>query len=83
MPEAFSEPEYISKKCVLISQKGELQGKLELFEANRRNRFEPAIQFVLEAKHGAILLAEGNPEKNRDFLKKAGSNFRITENRWR
>jgi hypothetical protein len=52
---------------------------LESFEANRLNRFEPAIQFVLEAKHGANLLAEGNREKNRDFLKKTGSNFQVAD----
>jgi hypothetical protein len=52
---------------------------LESFEHNRRNRFEPAIRFVLEAKHGAKLLAEGNPEQKRDFLKKIGSNLRVAE----
>jgi len=46
---------------------------------NRRNRFEPAIRFVLDAKHGAELLVEGNPEGNRDFLKKIDSNLRIAE----
>ena len=44
-----------------------------------QNRFEPAIQFVLEAKQATFLLAEGNHEKNRDFLKKIGSNFQVAE----
>jgi hypothetical protein len=39
----------------------------------------PIIQFVLEAKHGGILLAEGKPEEKRDFLKKVGSNLRVAE----
>jgi len=77
--EQISEPEYISKKCVLVNQKAELKGKLEAFEHNRTNRFEPAIRFVLEAKQATILLAEGNQEKNRDFLKKIGSNFQMAE----
>jgi site-specific DNA recombinase len=77
--EQISEPEYISKKCVLVNQKAELKGKLEAFEHNRQNRFEPAIRFILEAKQATILLAEGNQEKNRDFLKKIGSNFKMAE----
>ena len=56
-----------------------MRGKLEVFEHNRTNRFEPAIQFVLKAKQATFLLAEGNHEKNRDFLKKIGSNFQMAE----
>jgi hypothetical protein len=76
-PFAPGQPEYISKKCVFVNQKAELKGKLEAFEHNRQNRFEPAIRFILEAKQATILLAEGNQEKNRDFLKKIGSNFQM------
>ena len=53
--------------------------KLEAFEHNRHNRFEPAIRFVLEAKDATLLLAEGNRKKNRDFLKKIGSNLQVAE----
>ena len=77
--EQISEPEYISKKCVLVNQKAELKGKLEAFERNRQNRFEPAIRFILEAKQATILLAEGNSEQKCDFLKKIGSNFQVAE----
>ena len=42
----------------------DLKGKLEAFEHDRQNRFEPAIRFILEAKQATILLAEGNQEKN-------------------
>jgi hypothetical protein len=52
---------------------------LEAFEHNRRNRFEPAIQFVLETKQATILLSEGKPEQKRDFLKKIGSNFQLAD----
>jgi len=38
-----------------------------------------AIRFVLEAKDATILLAEGNQEKKRDFLKKIGSNFQVAD----
>ena len=75
--EQISENEYISKKCLLVNQKAELRGKLEAFEQNRLNRFEPAIAFINEAKQATILLAEGNSEQKRDFLKKIGSNFQM------
>jgi hypothetical protein len=77
--EQISEPEYVSKKHVLVNRKAELKGKLEAFEQNRKNRFEPVIRFVLEAKAATILLADGNPERKRDFLKKIGSNFQVAE----
>jgi len=77
--EQISEPEYVSKKHTLVNRKAELRGKLEAFEHNRANRFEPAIRFVLEAKDATILLAEGNQEKKRDFLKKIGSNFQVAD----
>ena len=38
-----------------------------------------AIRFILEAKDATILLAEGNQEKKRDFLKKIGSNFQVAD----
>ena len=77
--EQISEPEYVSKKHILVNRKAELRGKLEAFERTRQNRFEPVIQFVLEAKQATFLLAEGNREKNRDFLKKIGSNFQVAD----
>jgi hypothetical protein len=77
LSDQISETEYVPKKYTLVNRKAELRGKLEAIEANRRNRFEPAIRFVLEAKSLANLLAEGNPDKNRDFLQKTGSNFQV------
>ena len=79
LSEQVGEPEYVSKKHTLVNRKAELRGKLESFENNRRNRFEPAIRFVLEAKQGAKLVIEGNSEQKRDFLKKVGSNLRLAE----
>jgi hypothetical protein len=77
--EQISETEYVSKKHALVNRKAELRGKLEAFEHNRANRFEPAIRFVLVAKDATILLAEGNSERKRDFLKKIGSNFQVAD----
>ena len=75
--EQVSEPEYLSNKGALVNEKAELRGKLEAVEHNRQNRFEPAMQFVLEAKMATFLLAEGNFEKKRNFLKKIGSNHQL------
>ena len=77
--EQISEPEYVSKKHILVNEKAEIKGKLEAIAANRKSRFEPAIEFIKEAKNGTFLLAEGNREKNRDFLQKVGSNFLVAE----
>ena len=79
LDEEVNKSEYVSKKYILVNQKAELKGKLEAFERNRTNRFEPAIAFIKEAKQATILLAEGNREKNRDFLKKIGSNFHVAD----
>ena len=81
--EQISEAEYISKKCLLVNQKAELKGKLEAFETNRTNRFEPAIAFIKEAKHATFMLAGENLEQKRDFLKKTVRTCRWRINRWR
>ena len=81
LSEQIGEQEYVSKKHILLNRKAELKGALTAFEDNRRNRFEPAIAFVNEAKNATILLAEGNPEKKRDFRRKIGSNFQLAEKR--
>lgn len=74
--EQISEPEYVSKKLILVNHKADLRAKLDAFEHNRKNRFEPVIQFVLEAKQATFLLSEGKPERKRDFLKK--NRFELT-----
>ena len=81
LSEQIGEQEYVPKKHDLLVHKAELKGVLEAFADNRRNRFEPAIAFVKEAKDATILLAEGNPEKKRDFLRKIGSNLKVEDKR--
>lgn len=56
-----------------------MKGKLESFEQNRKERFEPAIAFVKEAKEATCFLAEKNSAKNRDFRRKIGSNLPLSE----
>ena len=77
--EQVREPEYLSKKGALVNEEADLRGKLEAVERNRQNRFEPAMQFVLEAKMATYLLADGNSEKERHFLKKIGLTLQLAD----
>jgi hypothetical protein len=52
-----------------------IEGTIGVVEENHRNLFVP------EAKSAANLLAEGDQEKNRDFLKKIGSSLTVAEKR--
>jgi hypothetical protein len=72
----------IQELGVLLKNTPKDPHKMTLDEHNRLNRFEPAIRFILEAKQATILLAEGNQEKNRDFLKKSVRTYRWRINRW-
>ena len=81
--EQISETEYISKKCVLVNQKAELKGKLEAFEHNRQNRFEPAIAFIKEAKQATFCSPKEIQNRNAIFSKKSVRTFRWRRNRWR
>ena len=56
----ITEQEYLAKKHALVNRKAELKGKLEAFKRNRKNRFEPVIASVSEAKNATFLLAEEN-----------------------
>ena len=79
LAEELTAAEYAAKRLGLVNQKTELKEKIASFEANRRDRFEPATRFILEAKYGAKLASEGSAEEKRDFLRKVGSNLKITE----
>ncbi|MDR3455929.1 MAG: hypothetical protein P4N60_00670 [Verrucomicrobiae bacterium] len=67
----------LSDLWTAAKERGKGTEELEAFAQNRLNRFEPAIAFIKEAKQATILLAEGNSEQKRDFLKKIGSNFQM------
>ncbi len=60
----------------LAKCQAELKGKLAAFEHNRQNRF------ISEAKDATIVLAEGNQEQKRDFLKKSVRTYRWRRNPW-
>ncbi|MDB5292390.1 MAG: Recombinase [Phycisphaerales bacterium] len=73
----FGPEEYKENKNRLLAEKQNLTEKLATALKNRATRFEPAISFVSELKTAKKLVLEGNLERQRDFLKKVGSNHQI------
>jgi len=76
---SLSQAEYTTKKHKLILAKKDLEEKIHAFGRKSNNRFELAIAFLKEANQAEKYAQQENPERIRDFLKKIGSNFRITE----
>ena len=76
---SLSQAEYAGKKRKLILAKKDLEEKIAAFGRRSHNRFEPMIRFVKEANQAENIALGENPVKLRDFLKKIGSNFRISE----
>ncbi|MDB5305375.1 MAG: hypothetical protein JWM97_2924, partial [Phycisphaerales bacterium] len=73
----FGSEEYKENKNRLLAEKQKLTEKLASAEKYRATRFEPAISFVSELKTAKKLVSEGNLERQRDFMKKVGSNHQI------
>ena len=70
--------EYREVKNKLVNQKQLLKDKLTAFEQKSNNRFELAAKFINTVKQAEIIALQENPEQGRDFLKKIGSNFRLS-----
>jgi DNA invertase Pin-like site-specific DNA recombinase len=79
LDQAITPEEYRSAKNKLISEKEVLTSSLTAFEHNRSIPFEPAIRFIKATKQARILATEGNPDEQRDFLRKAASNFSLRD----
>ena len=74
----LSQTEYTAKKYKLIPAKKDLEEKIFAFELKSNNRFELAAKFLNMVKQAKIIAYKENPEQGRDFLKKIGSNFRLS-----
>ena len=70
--------EYQEAKNKLANQKQVLKDKMTAFEQKSNNRFELAARFINTVKQAEIIALQENPEQGRDFLKKIGSNFRLS-----
>jgi len=75
---ALNLAEYREAKNKLVDQKQLLKDKLTAFEQKSNNRFELAAKFINSVKQAEIIALQENPEQGRDFLKKIGSNFRLS-----
>ena len=75
---ALNLAEYREAKNKLVNQKQLLKDKLTAFEQKSNNRFELAAKFINSIKQAEIIALQENPEQGRDFLKKIGSNFRLS-----
>ena len=75
---ALNLAEYREAKNQLVNQKQLLKDKLTAFEQKSNNRFELAAKFLNMVRQAKIIAYKENPEGSRDFLKKIGSNFRLS-----
>ena len=75
---ALNLAEYREAKNKLVNQKQLLKDKLTAFEQKSNIRFELAAKFINTVKQAEIIALQENPERGRDFLKKIGSNFRLS-----
>jgi len=78
--DALSTEEYTAKKQELLSQKVELQEKINNFEQKGLSWLEPAREFVLSLNQAAKLVKSENKKEMATFLKNIGSNH-ILQNR--
>ena len=78
--DALSTEEYATKKQELLSQKMELQEKINDFEQKGLSWLELAREFVLSLNQAAKLMETENKEEMTTFLKNIGSNH-ILQNR--
>ena len=75
---ALNLAEYREAKNKLVNQKQLLKDKLTAFEQKSNIRFELAAKFINTVKQAEIIALQENPVAGRDFLKKIGSNFRLS-----
>jgi site-specific DNA recombinase len=79
LDKVLSIDEYRQAKNELMGMKQDLKEKLSGAETNGGNWFEPAIRFVKASKQALFLTENGSDEQRRDFLKKVGSNLKISD----
>jgi site-specific DNA recombinase len=77
----ISHEEYAPKKANLLRRKTELREELARMGSKSVRRFEPLTEFVNELNRAVFLTKRENFEGCREFLKKHGSNFQMTDGR--
>jgi site-specific DNA recombinase len=81
LDKALTLEEYRKTKNQLVTDREVLTSSLTAFEHNRSIPFEPALRFVNSMKQATKVATIGNPTEQRDFLRKAASNFSVRDKR--
>ena len=71
-------PEYLAKKEELLTRKLELEERIGQLKQTATGWLESAGNFLSAAHQAGKLAASGDLESQRDFLKKLGSNVRLS-----
>jgi hypothetical protein len=74
----IDEEEYKHKKSTLLNEKLELKEKLKNLDGKGKVWLELARTFVSSADQASYIATEGTLDEKRVFLKKIGSNFRLS-----
>ncbi|RKY31724.1 MAG: hypothetical protein DRP74_04320 [Candidatus Omnitrophota bacterium] len=74
----IDEEEYKRKKSALLNEKLELKEKLKNLDGKGKVWLELARTFVTSAGQASYIATDGSLEEKREFLKKIGSNFRLS-----
>ncbi len=81
LSKSISQAEYASKKQTLLGRKIDIREQLASLTGESAGRFEPITEFVKSAKQAVFLAEKKNPDACRDFVRKHGSNFLLTDGR--
>ena len=76
--QVVSEEEYKDKKSSLLNKKLELKESLMKIEGKGNVWLELTQEFVTSAGQASYIATKGNLEEKREYLKKIGSNFRLS-----
>ena len=82
LDKALTLEEYRGTKNQLVTEREVLTSSLTAFEHNRSIPFEPALRFVKTVKQATIVAMNGNLTEQRDFLRKAASNFSLRDRKF-
>ena len=76
--QVISEEEYKRKKSSLLNERLEVKEKLTSYDGKGKVWLELARTFVTSAGQASYIARKGSLEQKREFLKKIGSNFRLS-----
>jgi site-specific DNA recombinase len=79
LDKTLSLEEYRVAKQQLVEEKQELKDRLAILATSQETWLEPTIRFISDVKSTELLTAIGSDKEKREFLKKVGSNLKISD----